>query len=98
IHNLLDDSVVKFVDHNAAAIATNHPVSKVALDLLSRSWPTFYQVDELLPLVYRRMVDLSEGAFRPEMLTTSQRDVDKKVMATNLLKAYATSDNLVRLF
>jgi methyltransferase-like protein/SAM-dependent methyltransferase len=95
--NLLDNSVVKFSD-GAASIATNHPVSKVAFDVIQRSWPTFYPIDELLPLVYARMRDLSEQVFRPEQLSAEQGKVDCKVLTTNLLKAYATSDNLLRLF
>jgi methyltransferase-like protein/SAM-dependent methyltransferase len=97
-HNLVDDSMVRFSDQNSASIATNHPVSKVAFDLLSRNWPAFYQIDELLPLAYLQMAALTEGEFRPETLTPAQRNVDRKVLATNLLKAYATSDALVRLF
>jgi hypothetical protein len=41
---------------------------------------------------------LSDNVFCPEQLTADQRKVDRKVLTTNLLKAYATSDNLLRLF
>lgn len=96
--DLLDSSVVKFSDGGNASISTNHPVSKVAFDVMQRDWPTFYQINDLLPLAYARIRDLSDGAFRPQQLSSEQRRVDRKVLVANLLKAYATSDNLLRLF
>ncbi|MBX2997509.1 MAG: class I SAM-dependent methyltransferase [Caldilineaceae bacterium] len=96
--DLLDSSVVKFSDGGAASIATNHPVSKVAFDVIRRSWPTFYQINELLSFAYASMRELSDNAFHPDALSAEQRKVDRKVLTTNLLKAYATSDNLLRLF
>jgi methyltransferase-like protein len=96
--DLLDSSVVKFSDGGAASIATNHPVSKIAFDVMQRGWPTFYQINELLSLAYAKISELSEGTFHPEQLSAEHCKVDRKVLAANLLKAYATSDNLLRLF
>lgn len=96
--DLLGSSLVKFSDGGAASIATNHPVSKVAFHVIQRTWPAFYQIKDLLPLAYAEMKSLSDDAFCPEQLTADQRKVDRKVLTTNLLKAYATSDNLLRLF
>jgi methyltransferase-like protein/SAM-dependent methyltransferase len=96
--DLPGNSIERFQTADGASISTNHPASKVALDLLSRTWPAFYQVGELLEIAYARMAELSGGVFDPASIPPAQRDVDKNVLSSNLLKAYATSDHLARIF
>jgi methyltransferase-like protein/SAM-dependent methyltransferase len=96
--DLLGDSVEKFQTSMGVSISTNHPVSKVALDLMGQTWPTFYQVGELLDVSYARMAELSGGRFHPSTVTPAAREIDRNVLSTNMLKAYATSEHLVRIF
>lgn len=84
---IADVAVEKFVSHNQASLATDHPVSKAALHHLIEIWPRTCTFGELLAAARSRA-----GLPSPDSAAATS---DIQVLASNLLNGFTHSDQLV---
>jgi methyltransferase-like protein/SAM-dependent methyltransferase len=109
--DLYSVSVVKFQSSDGPAIATDHPVSKVALSYLAEQWPAVIPFGRLLEVARARWVAhaaaknaavgenaAAEDAAAAKENAAGKKDVDAEVLAANLLTAYGYSNSLVDLY
>lgn len=81
--------VVKFRSPDESTLAIEHPLSKMVMVCLSQVWPRALSFSEALTLAHSSFNDTPSDA-----VPTA---ADVYLVATNLLKAYTDSNNLVEL-
>ncbi len=90
--------VEKFQVADGPAIATDHPISKVALACLAEQWPRALPFEALLTQARARL--MAHAAAAPGQgpaRAAGDGDLDAQVLAANLLTAFGYSTNLVEL-
>jgi hypothetical protein len=87
-------SVVKFEAADGPAIATDHPVSKVAMVRLAEQWPRPMSFGDLLAESRRRLAAAESTSAAGD---GADEELDARVLAANLLTAYSYSSSLVEL-
>jgi methyltransferase-like protein len=83
-------SVEKFKGLDGASLSIDHPLSKSAMMVLARSWPQTIAMAELPA----QAAALLSGPAAPPAEVTEE---DWQVLASNLLKAFVYSDDLVEV-
>ena len=90
--NLERGVVAKFIAHDEAKLATNHPLSKAAMVCLMQQWPACLPFATLAAEARARLAQATgepdSGPLPPEELAT---------LAGTLLQAFTHSENLVEL-
>ncbi len=82
-------AVEEFTSSEGLKFATDHPVTKAALQYLAQVWPLPVGFDELIEKAYERL-----GQGSPD---SGKRTQDRLVLAANLLKGYTYSGRLIEL-
>lgn len=91
-------SVVKFRGPGKAVLSTDHPITKAAMLCLNEAWPQALSFDTLLAAARARLNGQAAVQTHPDAAEgTGVDDVDAKVLAANLLKAYSYSNTLLDL-
>jgi methyltransferase-like protein len=85
--DLYSAAVEKFKTADGVSLATDHPVTKVALMYLAEVWPQAVPFNRLLAAARSRL----NGAPTTDLAT------DARVLAANLLKGFGYSEELVEL-
>jgi methyltransferase-like protein len=81
--------VVKFCAPDDATLAIDHPLSKMAMLCLGKAWPRALSFAKLVALAHSYLSNVEVDA--------APMDADAYLVATNILKAYTYSNNLVEL-
>ena len=94
------NTIVKFTAQDGASLATDHPVSVVALNHLNAIWPRRLQLDDLLDLAYRELAAMNPGTQAlwqgaGDGANPAQRAEDRAVLGSNLVRAFCSSAALV---
>jgi methyltransferase-like protein/SAM-dependent methyltransferase len=96
--DLYSVSVVKFQVDDGPAISTDHPISKLALTCLAEQWPLMVPFETLLAQARARLAaQAPSDRGRATMQASDDGDVDRQVLAANLLTAFAHSNTLLEL-
>lgn len=93
---------VRFVAPNQSSLTTDHPVSIAALDHLGAVSPRNLTLDELLKAAVRQLARADRAKYGHLTSGNPQQrravlQRERKILAANLLKAYASSSALVEL-
>lgn len=89
--DLTTSSTVRFIANDGAALATDHPTSKVALAHLGQIWPEALPFEDLLQTARSRLSTAQEPGRAEEL------GRDRQVLAENILNGYAHSSSLIEL-
>lgn len=87
-------TVVRFQNRDGDCISTDHPISKAAMLCLADVWPRSMSFDELLAAAKARLNGGDPAKLEP---AGEIWDIDTKVLAANILRAYGYSRDLVEL-
>lgn len=90
--------VIKFVAVDGAALSTDHPVTVVALNTLSRQWPRRSSLDELLDAAYAELLELNpnESRWRAALHgDITLRSEDRLLLLASLSRGFSSSPELV---
>jgi len=87
--NLGSISIEEFSNPSGLKLATDHPVTKAAMQCLNDAWPGALSFNALLDLAYARL--------NQPGLDQARRAQDAQVLAANLLRGFAYSSRLIEL-
>ncbi len=93
------NQVVKFISADGASLATDHPLTVVALTYLRAHWPQRFSLDELQDAAYTSLAELNPQATHWQQALDGvdivQRGEDRLVLLSGLIRGYGSSPELI---